>query len=122
MPATASTSELVSSTTAIGEDRKPSRGHSGGLASICWRRSGEALTSVQRRSSAETAMEAWVAGLAAGSPARARRQASLLAFHCGKPPPAAAPSTRTSMESAPPATTHQDEAAQACAGRYIVTS
>jgi hypothetical protein len=36
-----------------------------------------------------------VRGFAAGSPARARRQAEVFEFHCGKPPPAAAPSTMT---------------------------
>ena len=62
---------------------------------ICWRRSGEALNRTQFCPSALTASEDWLHGVAAGSPDRARLEAALLAFHWGKPPPAAAPSTRT---------------------------
>jgi hypothetical protein len=44
---------------------------------------------------AVTAMLAWVRGLTRGSPAQASRQTRHAQFHCGKPPPAAEPSTIT---------------------------
>ena len=49
----ASTSPPVSATPVIGEERSPSRGCRQRFASICWRRSGEALRTNQRRASAE---------------------------------------------------------------------
>src|SRR5580692_7579295 len=43
---------------------------------------------------AVTARLAWVRGLTLASPAQASRQTSQPQFHWGKPPPAAAPSTK----------------------------
>ena len=91
-----STSAPVSTTAAIGEWRispGAGRGCSAGVAMICCRRSGEAFSSTQPSPSAETASEAWLRAGAAGSPASARRQPGPAEFHCGKPPPAAAPRT-----------------------------
>ena len=48
-----------------------SRGCSAGVAASCARRSGEALSSVQRSPSAETARLAWVRGVTRGSPSHA---------------------------------------------------
>src|SRR3546814_1041791 len=57
--------------------------------------SSDLFSRIQFSPSADTATEDWLEGRARESPRRARREASLLLFHCGKPPPAAAPSTRT---------------------------
>ncbi|VVT06205.1 hypothetical protein RV420_280178 [Roseovarius sp. EC-SD190] len=54
--------------------------------------SGEAFKTTQRTPSVVTARDDWVeAGIL---PSRARLQFSQPQFHCGKPPPAAAPSIR----------------------------
>src|SRR5262249_39637689 len=58
---------------------------------ICWRSSGAALTRNQCSPSRLMAIEAWLARNA-GS-ARPPLQLSQPQFHCGTPPPAAAPST-----------------------------
>src|SRR3954464_7082011 len=99
-PAIASTSAPVRITPSIGEERKPRFGWRMAWAWICSRRSGEALIRNQRSPSPLTANNAWVRRAAPGSPARARRQASALEFHWGKPPPAAAPNT-TALTAAP---------------------
>src|SRR5207342_3750600 len=83
----------VRMTPSIGEDRRSRCGWRISRASICWRRSGEALIRNQRSPSPLTASDAWVLGATPASPARARRQASAFEFHWGKPPPAAAPRT-----------------------------
>src|SRR5689334_10816051 len=57
--------------------------------------SGEALKSTHRRPSAVAAIEDCVRGRARMVPRRTPRQLAQLQFHCGKPPPAALPSTRT---------------------------
>src|ERR1700704_1128479 len=80
-------------TPSIGEERRSRRGWRISRASICWRRSGEALIRNQRSPSPLTARDACVRGVTPISPARARRQASAFEFHWGKPPPAAAPRT-----------------------------
>ena len=93
-PATWSTSPLVRTAAAIGLWRLPACGWSCGVAWICWRRSGDAFNSSQRSPSALTAKDDCVRASAAGSFARARLQFPQLQFHCGNPPPAAAPKTR----------------------------
>src|ERR1700722_11779134 len=60
-------------------------------------KSGLAFSSTQFLPSALTAREAWERGRTAGSPAPARTQQAQRQFHCGKPPPAAAPSTLTNI-------------------------
>src|SRR5260221_7075877 len=100
-PAIASTSPFVMTTPASGDDRRPLRGCSADVASICMRRSGEVLIRNQTSPSAETASEACDRGRAAGSPPRARRHAAVFEFHCGKPPPAAAPKTIAYMTGSP---------------------
>jgi hypothetical protein len=72
-----------------GEERNPRFGCKQGVYSICWRKSGDALSRNQSSSLAQTATDAWVRGLAAVSPVRARRQAGALEFHCGNASPAA---------------------------------
>jgi hypothetical protein len=57
--------------------------------------SGEALTSAHPAASVPaTAIEDWVLGAARTVPLRTPEQLRQLQFHCGKPPPAADPSTR----------------------------
>src|SRR5690348_10712415 len=92
-PAIASTSAPVRMTPSIGDDRRPLLGWRIAWAWICSRKSGEALIRNQRSPSPLTARDAWVRRFAPGSPERARRQPSAFEFHCGKPPPAAAPNT-----------------------------
>src|SRR5450631_3451306 len=87
-------------TAAIPESRRPWCGCSAGLAAICWWMSGEALHSTQRRPSTETAIEDWLRLRACSVPARTPLQLPQLQFHCGKPPPAAEPSTRISTTAA----------------------
>src|SRR5437899_9567330 len=87
-------------TPSMGDDRRPWRGWMIRWAPICWRRSGEALIRNQRSPSPLTASDAWLRGVAFLSPARARRQASALEFHWGKPPPAAAPRTTAFISTA----------------------
>lgn len=70
-----------------------SRGCNAGVASICTRKSGEALTRNQFRPSALNAtLDCVRVGI---FPARAARQLSQAQFHWGNPPPAAVPSSRT---------------------------
>ena len=57
--------------------------------------SGEALHSTQRSAADAIAIEDWERGIACSVPRRRPEQLAQLQFHCGKPPPAAAPSTRT---------------------------
>ena len=59
--------------------------------------SGEALSRNQRRWSALTATDDWVRGRAGREPSRTARHGGQVQFHCGNPPPAAEPSTRTHM-------------------------
>ena len=101
-PAIASTSPPVSRTAAIGDERATPRGTRQGVASICCRKSGDAFSKSQFAPSPETAIDACVRGRAAGSPDRARLHAAEPEFHCGNPPPAAAPRTTTCTASYPP--------------------
>src|SRR6266849_9916023 len=78
----------------IGLCRGP-RGCRGVKPSICWRISGEAFRRNHAAPSAETATDSCVRGLALMLPSRAPRQLGHPQFHCGKPPPAAEPKTRT---------------------------
>src|SRR5437660_12443143 len=56
--------------------------------------SGDALTSAQAAASRpRTAIDDWVLARARTVPARTPAQLRQLQFHCGKPPPAAAPRT-----------------------------
>ena len=87
-----SSSASVSSTARSGVSR-PARGCSGGKASIWPRMSGEALSRNQFRWSALTATDDWVRGRAGREPVRTARHPGQPQFHCGKPPPAADPST-----------------------------
>ena len=94
-PATASTSPLVRITPAIGLCLScPALGCSCGVAITCWRRSGEALIRYQCTPSTLTAIEAWVLR-SSGCSLRAFRHTAHPQFHCGIPPPAAAPRTTT---------------------------
>jgi hypothetical protein len=62
--------------------------------------SGDTLTSAQPAASLpRTAIEDWVRALARTVPLRTPAQLGQLQFHCGKPPPAAAPSTLIFMAS-----------------------
>lgn len=90
----ASISPPISNTLVIGESRLGERGQRWGFWEICWRRSGEAPMRSQFSPSPVTATLAWVAGRTRGSPVRARLHWRHPQFHCGKPPPAADPSTR----------------------------
>ena len=83
-------------TPAIGVSRTPCRGCNAGWAAICRCRSGEELHRTQRPPSLETAIEDCVRAIACSDPSRWPRQLRQLQFHCGKPPPAADPSTRIS--------------------------
>ena len=78
---------------AIGLSRNAPRGCSAGVFESCARRSGAAFSKVQRSPSAETARLACVRAVTRGSPSHARRHTAQRQFHCGNPPPAAAPST-----------------------------
>ena len=68
-------------------------GCSAGVCAICLRMSGEALTSSQSSPVALMAMDDWVRARAWMLPLRKPSQLAQLQFHCGKPPPAAEPST-----------------------------
>lgn len=69
-------------------------------SALSWERmSGEALIRTQLRESVLTAIEDWVRDVALSVPSRIPRQLGQLQFHCGKPPPAAAPRTRTLISS-----------------------
>src|SRR3954471_3643483 len=92
-PAVWSISASVNSTPAIGMARTPSPG-SGASASSCWRRSGEALTNHHGPSAPRMASDDCVRGRAR-TPARAASHVPQRQFHCGNPPPAAEPRTRT---------------------------
>ena len=72
-------------------------GMQAGKDSICAWMSGEALSRNQRRSSGLTATDDWVRGRAGREPSRTARHGGQVQFHCGNPPPAAEPSTRTHM-------------------------
>ena len=93
-PSQASTSPFGSATAATGERRPPARGHSSGVRSSCARTSGDAPSSSQRSPSADTASDACVRG-GRRAPLRTPSHWRQPQFHCGKPPPAAEPSTRT---------------------------
>src|SRR5229473_2493318 len=73
----------------------PSRGQSAGKALIWARMSGEALNTNQRSWSALMAIDDCVLEWHGREPSRAARQFGQPQFHCGKPPPAAEPRTRT---------------------------
>src|SRR6266403_5112026 len=84
----------------IGESRS-ARGCRGGNDSIWARISGEALSRNHASPSALTATHSWVRGSIWTDPSRAPRQFRQAQFHCGQPPPAAEPSTRTFMFCSP---------------------
>src|SRR5215471_17191125 len=63
--------------------------------------SGEALQSAHCLPSPVTAIEDWLRGRARSVPARKPAQLRQLQFHCGKPPPAADPSTLIRTKTAP---------------------
>jgi len=90
----------VSRTPARGECRG-ARGQSGAKLSICARISGEALSRNQRSPSAEIATDSCVRARAFSDPTRKPLQLPQPQFHCGKPPPAAEPRTRSCTELAP---------------------
>src|SRR3954453_17553257 len=92
-PAVWSISASVSSTPATGAARTPSS-PSAPSASSCWRRSGEALARNHGPSAPRIASDDCVRGRAP-SPRRAASHVGQRQFHCGNPPPAAEPSTRT---------------------------
>src|SRR5208282_6208138 len=90
-PAIWSISALVSRTPEMGESRAAFRGCRAGVASICVRKSGEALNKNQARLSWHIATCVWVRPFPLKVPARNEWQLRQLQFHCGKPPPAAEP-------------------------------
>src|SRR5919198_2001604 len=92
-PAVWSISASVSSPPAIGGARTPSP-CCGVSVSSCWRASGEALTRYHGPSPPRIASDDWVRGRAR-TPARAASHVPQWQFHCGNPPPAAEPRTRT---------------------------
>src|SRR4051812_27324565 len=92
-PSTASTSPLLSTMPPIGVSRSR-RGCSAGNPSICARMSGDALSRNHCWPSALIAADAWVRARSAVWPARTATQLAQPQSHCGKPPPAADPSTR----------------------------
>src|SRR5688572_4753193 len=77
------------------------RGCSGGKLSICALTSGDALSRNQLLPSALTATDSCVRAVAASVPARSPLQLKQPQFHCGNPPPAAEPNTRTLMALSP---------------------
>ena len=76
-----------------------------GFARNCVKMSGDAFTSAQE-SPPETAMEDWVRARPRKVPARYPLQFGQLQFHCGKPPPAADPSTRIFTRNEAPSLAH----------------
>src|SRR5688572_7476902 len=84
---------------AIGVCRSPF-GCSAGNPSSWLRISGEAFSRYQEIPSALTATHSWVRAFARSEPARTPRQFGHPQFHCGKPPPAAEPKTRTCIRRA----------------------
>src|SRR4029077_5365854 len=88
---------------AIGLARRPASGggQSCGVISICWRRSGAALSSVHCWPSPLTATHDCVRLRTAGLPLRASAQLRQLQLTCGKPPPAEEPRTLMSMQPPP---------------------
>ena len=68
-------------------------GHSGANPSSCARISGDAQRRNQRDPSGLTATDVCVRAVSPGAPARTAVQSRHPQFHCGNPPPAAAPNT-----------------------------
>ena len=89
-----SSSASVSSTACSGTDLLPA-GCRSGQASIWVRTSGEALSRNQSRRPALTATDDWLRGRQGRAPVRTAWHGGQVQFHCGKPPPAAEPRTRT---------------------------
>src|SRR5262245_9630995 len=89
-----SRSPLVSRIPAMGECRS-AFGHSSGQASICRAISGDALIKNQDSPSALRATDSCVRGRTLPPIRRPSRQLKQPQFHCGAPPPAAEPRTRT---------------------------
>src|SRR5476651_2008746 len=87
----------ISATATIPVSRRARLGWRKGEALICCRMSGEALNRTQLAPSALTAIDDCVRAVARRVPARRPAQLGQLQFHCGKPPPAAEPRTRTSI-------------------------
>src|SRR3569833_1444697 len=78
----------------IAQSRSARPGWKAGLAWSWAVMSGEALTKAKPAASLpHTAIGDWVRGLARRVPLRTPAQFGQLQFHCGNPPPAAAPST-----------------------------
>src|SRR5262245_955491 len=100
------------------EPRSARRGESSGVARICPRPSGEALSRTQRPPSSLTAIDDWLRGRARTVPARTPAQFRQLQFHCGKPPPAAEPKTLTRTNAAP----SRDEQPGAASRNYLVAT
>src|SRR4030081_2733585 len=78
----------------IAESRSERPGWKGGVACNWAVISGDTLTSAQPAASRpRTAIDDWVRARARTVPARTPAQLLQLQFHCGNPPPAAAPRT-----------------------------
>ena len=89
---------------AIALSRTPRAGCSTGFACSCALISGDALTSAQAVGDMpQTAIDDWVRARVWRVPSRKPPQLRQLQFHCGKPPPAADPSTRIFTKKARPA-------------------
>src|SRR5262249_50566474 len=92
----------ISTMARIPVSRMPRPGCSRGKARSWVSTSGEALNRTHSIPSAEAAMEDWVRGRARIVPLRTPSQLRQLQFHCGRPPPAADPSTRMCIKSKAP--------------------
>src|ERR1700741_1352251 len=90
-----STSALVRRTVEMGDPALEDVTDNSGVARICWRRSGDALSKNQWDESGDTAAWAWVRRQAFTAPLRRPLQLEQTQFHWGKPPPAAEPRTFT---------------------------
>ena len=101
--------------------RRRRAGWSSGVALICCRMSGEALSRAQSAlPSAATQIDDWVRGRARTLPLRTPVQLRQLQFHWGKPPPAAAPRMMSLMMyggALPPAGGVAGDLAPALSGR-----
>src|SRR3954466_4763682 len=92
-----SSSASLSSTASSGTLRLPPAGGRAGQAASWACMSGEASSRHHGRRSGLTATDDWVRGRVGREPSRTARQQGQAQFHCGNPPPAADPSTRTHM-------------------------
>ncbi len=83
----------ISTIAAMPVSRSARAGCSAGKLRICCSTSGEALNSTQLSPSPLAAIDDWVRAEVRMRPLRTPSQFVQLQFHCGKPPPAAEPST-----------------------------